>query len=431
MKYDVVVMGGGLAGLMSGIRLTQSGLSCAIVSAGQNALHFSSGSLDLLTHLPNGEVAEKPLEMLDALKEQSPAHPYSLIGKTQVTELAHMAQSILQQAGVHLKGSCEENHYRITPLGHKRMTWLSPKFVPTAGLHHKMDANNIAVVGIEGFLDFQPQMVADELQREGLQATAHYVHLPLLDRLRENPSEFRAVNVARWLDRPENMAQMVAEISPLVADAEAIFMPACIGLDSDEPLQELQRNLGKPIFLLPTLPPSLLGIRLHEMLLRQFRRQGGIVMLGDKVTAVNCVDGRIESVQTRNHGDISLKAKHFVLATGSFFNNGLVAEFDRVYEPLMQLDLCEISERAKWTNKEFFASQPYMAFGVKTDEKLRAQKEGNAISNLYVAGAVLGGFDPLTQGCGAGVSIISALYAANEIINELIKSKTMQVEVAQ
>ncbi|AXH64026.1 MULTISPECIES: glycerol-3-phosphate dehydrogenase subunit GlpB [Providencia] len=431
MKYDVVVMGGGLAGLMSGIRLTQSGLSCAIVSAGQNALHFSSGSLDLLTHLPNGEVAEKPLEMLDALKEQSPAHPYSLIGKTQVTELAHMAQSILQQAGVHLKGFCEENHYRITPLGHKRMTWLSPKFVPTVGLHHKMDANNIAVVGIEGFLDFQPQMVADELQREGLQATAHYVHLPLLDRLRENPSEFRAVNVARWLDRPENMAQMVAEISPLVADAEAIFMPACIGLDSDEPLQELQRNLGKPIFLLPTLPPSLLGIRLHEMLLRQFRRQGGIVMPGDKVTAVNCVDGRIESVQTRNHGDISLKAKHFVLATGSFFNNGLVAEFDRVYEPLMQLDLCEISERAKWTNKEFFASQPYMAFGVKTDEKLRAQKEGNAISNLYVAGAVLGGFDPLTQGCGAGVSIISALYAANEIINELIKSKTMQVEVAQ
>lgn len=167
------------------------------------------------------------------------------------------------------------------------------------------------------------------------------------------------------------------------------------------------------------------------MLLRQFRRQGGIVMPGDKVTAVNCVDGRIESVQTRNHGDISLKAKHFVLATGSFFNNGLVAEFDRVYEPLMQLDLCEISERAKWTNKEFFASQPYMAFGVKTDEKLRAQKEGKAISNLYVAGAVLGGFDPLTQGCGAGVSIISALYAANEIINELSKNKTMQVEVAQ
>ena len=431
MKYDVVVMGGGLAGLLCGIRLTQSGLSCAMVSAGQNALHFSSGSLDLFTHLPDGQIAEKPLTMLGELKSQAPFHPYSLMGENHVAELARMAESILQQTGIRLKGSCEENHYRITPLGHKRMTWLSPESVPTVGLHQKMDASKIAVVGIEGFLDFQPQMVADELQREGIQASAHYVHLPLLDRLRENPSEFRAINVARWLDRPENMAQIVEEISPLIADAEAVFMPACIGLDSEQPMLELQKRLGKQLYLLPTLPPSLLGIRLHEMLLRQFRRQGGIVMPGDKVTSVNYAEGRIASVQTRNHGDISLKAKHFVLATGSFFNNGLVAEFDRVYEPLMNLDLCEISERAKWTNKEFFASQPYMAFGVKTDEKLRAQKAGAAIENLYVAGAVLGGFDPLTQGCGAGVSMISALFAANEIINEVSKNKAMQAEVAQ
>ncbi|MEY1580759.1 MAG: glycerol-3-phosphate dehydrogenase subunit GlpB [Pseudomonadota bacterium] len=431
MKYDAVVMGGGLAGLICGIRLTQSGLSCAIVSAGQNALHFSSGSLDLLTHLPNGQLVEKPLEALEALSEQSPHHPYSRLGKLAVIKLTHQAEALLQQSGIKLKGSSDENHYRITPLGHKRLTWLSPKSVPTVDLHKKMKMGKIAVVGIEGFLDFQPQMVSDELQREGLAASAYYVHLPLLDRLRENASEFRAINVARWLDRPENMAQIVAEMAPLVAESESIFMPACIGLDSEEPLLELQKQLGKPIYLLPTLPPSLLGIRLHEALLRQFRRQGGIIMPGDKVTSVNCVGSRIESVMTRNHGDISLKASQFVLATGSFFNNGLVAEFDRVYEPLMHLDLCDIPQRGQWTNKAFFASQPYMAFGVQTDDQLRAQKEGQTFENLYVAGAILGGFDPLTEGCGAGVSLISGLHAAEEIIGYFARQKAMQAEVAQ
>ncbi|MEY0301869.1 glycerol-3-phosphate dehydrogenase subunit GlpB [Providencia manganoxydans] len=431
MKYDAVVMGGGLAGLICGIRLTQSGLSCAIVSAGQNALHFSSGSLDLLTHLPNGQLVERPLEALEALSEQSPRHPYSRLGKLAVIKLTHQAEALLQQSGIKLKGSSDENHYRITPLGHKRLTWLSPKSVPTVDLHKKMKMGKIAVVGIEGFLDFQPQMVSDELQREGLAASAYYVHLPLLDRLRENASEFRAINVARWLDRPENMAQIVAEMAPLVAESESIFMPACIGLDSEEPLLELQKQLGKPIYLLPTLPPSLLGIRLHEALLRQFRRQGGIIMPGDKVTSVNCVGSRIESVMTRNHGDISLKASQFVLATGSFFNNGLVAEFDRVYEPLMHLDLCDIPQRGQWTNKAFFASQPYMAFGVQTDDQLRAQKEGQTFENLYVAGAILGGFDPLTEGCGAGVSLISGLHAAEEIIGYFARQKAMQAEVAQ
>lgn len=131
MKFDVIIIGGGLAGLACGIRLAEQGKYCAIVSSGQNALHFSSGSLDLLAKLPDGQAVSQPLSALSALAELAPEHPYSKMRNiTQLDELVQEAEALLRRCGLDIVGSSAENHLRLTPLGSCRPTWLSLADIP-------------------------------------------------------------------------------------------------------------------------------------------------------------------------------------------------------------------------------------------------------------------------------------------------------------
>lgn len=417
MRYDVVIIGGGLAGLTCGIRLAEQGKSCAIISAGQNALHFSSGSLDLLSHLPDGQAVSQPLDALDELTRQAPHHPYSLMGATTIARLLPEAEALLERSAVSLRGDHHHNHWRMTPLGKFRACWLSPVDGVTRGQPDCRFGERPLIVGIEGFLDFQPQIVAGTLQAQGIAAHSDELRLPVLDTLRQNPSEFRAVNIARVLDRQENRSALVEELSLLARDNDGIIMPACLGLESPAVVAELAAALAKPLFLLPTLPPSVPGLRLHQALLQRFRQLGGIVMPGDRAAHASLSPQEI-AIYTRHHQDIPLRGRYAVLASGSFFSSGLVTQFDRVTEPVFGLDVRFAGLREGWSQQDLFAPQPYMQFGAIVDEHLHPHIGGKTAGNLYAIGAVLEGFDPITQGCGAGVSLLSALYVAGQILTE-------------
>ena len=418
MKFDTIIIGGGLSGLISGIYLSQRGQRCVIISSGQSALHFSSGSFDLLNNLPDGTSVQKPLDAISELVKQAPTHPYAKLGETKFKELAQQAEEFFKNAGISTQGNHEENHYRVTPMGTLKPTWLTLKNLLISENEKCLPIQHPGIFNITGFLDFYTRFIADEFLKMGAKCSIHSINFPALENLRKNPTEMRSVNIARIFDKQENIKELARILKAESGDCDSIILPAITGLNREDVVDYLRKEINKPIYLLPTLPPSVPGIHTQQKLRSVFQQNGGVFMLGDNVLCADIKGNRISQIYSFNHGDIPFVGQNFILATGSYFSQGLIASTEKIYEPIFDLDVTFTPNRTQWYNSDVFDTQPYQSFGIKTDSTFRCTREGKIFENLYAAGAILEGFNPLKEGCGAGVSILSAMYIAEQILSK-------------
>ncbi|MGF1684337.1 glycerol-3-phosphate dehydrogenase subunit GlpB [Photobacterium minamisatsumaniensis] len=425
MKFDSIVIGGGVAGLSCAIRCAEAGLKTAVIAAGQSALHFSSGSVDILSHLPNGKAVTSPFKVFDLLAEQSPEHPYSKIGPIASREAINWYQGMMEQCGIYLSAQeNEDNHYRVTPMGTFRSTWLSQQTVHQFPLNNLCQGlTDVALVTVDGFRDFQPQLAADNLAK--LPQFAHVniktaaVELPDFDNMQRNPCEFRSIDISRVLRDEVKLHAFAKSMIQQVGKADLVILPAIFGNgDGAATIKLLEGLTGFKICELPTMPPSLLGIRLEEAMKSHYKKLGGLLLAGDEVLKGDVEGNKLTRVYTRNHHDIALSADNFLIASGSFFSKGLAAHRESIEEPIFGLDIAKNSHRDHWYQSQFFAKQshPFMKMGVSCNQQLNPSIAGKAISNLYCAGAILAHYDPVQEGSGSGVAISTGHYVAERMI---------------
>lgn len=418
MRFDTVIIGGGLSGLICGIRLQQKGQKCVIVTTGHSALHFSSGSFDLCSHFGGDEELDihQKVESLIKVKEN---HPYTYIGADNIPQLMKDAKELLANAGIDTHGDDKQNHYRLTPMGKLMPTWLTQKGYAVSQSSEKLPWKKVMVFGFDGYLDSYPQFVSDELKMKGVEVITQIIDLGFLDILRINPAGLIATSIARELDKEGNKKELIRILKEkYLPDCDAVILPACIGMECDKDAEVLSKILDTKVVLVPTLPPSVAGSTMQRKLTRYFRELGGVYMLGDSVNRVDMDGEKVDKVYSVNHVDIPFIGQNYVLATGGFFSKGLESTNQYVREPLFNLDVDYDKERSNWYNKDVFAEQQYQSFGVKTTKNFQAEKEGKTIDNLYVIGATLGGYNPIKEGTGGGVSLLSALFVADEIIKK-------------
>lgn len=372
MKFGTVIIGGGLTGMVAGITLQKAGQNTAIISTGQNALHFFSGSFESIK-----EPSQRILELFG-------------------------------EAGVRL-------HYspgvRLLPMGTFKESALALEDIdifPTPKFGRK-----VLIVNFPGYHDFFTAFLADGLEKQGMSCRVRLLSLPEMEILQQSPSEMRSVQIARVMDRL--WEKVVQEVRVLLKDEDTVVLPQVFGLQDTSVPGRIRQGIPAHVVFAGTLPPSVPGIRTLILLKQRYQLLGGTYLMGDEVVRAHTHEGVVHSVATRNLDNHYIEADNFILCTGSYFSKGLISNPFQVMEPIFGLDVEYKEDRNEWYNPTFKEDQPYLHFGVKADENLHALLGGKPLENLYVAGSVLGGNRP-EFGFAAGKAIRTALHAADQII---------------
>lgn len=415
MRYDAVIIGGGLSGLVCGIRLQQSGLKTVIVSSGQSALHFSSGTFSLLSSLPDGTAVDEPLAALEMLPE---GHPYRKIGVSEVAGYASSVPSLFGSWGVKLHGSEQKNSWRLCASGVRKRAWLALEDTTLYESRDSRIAGRALIVNLQDFQDFYTSFIAASLEKTGTACRVVSVAPDALSEQRKNSTQMRSIQIAMALDNLNILKSFADSIKALYDGEDLIVLPQVFGYRNTDALDFLREELPAEVLFVSTMIPSVPGLRTQMTLAACYQRSGGTLLKGDTVTGAEVKDGTVTSIRTANIPSVPISAGRFILAGGRLLGKGLASAPNHFSETVFGLDLIADEGRSNWYEKEFYADQNYMSYGVKTDDSFHPYLGGRRLENLQVAGSILSGANSLREGSGAGIAVITSLA-----ISDLISKK--------
>jgi glycerol-3-phosphate dehydrogenase subunit B len=411
LHFDAVVIGGGMAGLTAGTRLAQSGAKVAVLAKGHGSTHLSPGTIDVLGYTP-GRVTS-PQDSLARLISERPDHPYARVGADAVSESLQwfadcVASGPLPSYGY--VGGLQRNLLLPTAMGVLRPSAMVPS---TMAGGDASGLGTVAIVSVPALREFHPTLCAANLTAAGIETRGITLHIEL-ERADMNP-----VGMARRFEDPAWRGHFCAQLLPQLRTEEHIGMPAMLGMrDPAAVVGDLERRLGRKVFEIPTLPPSVPGMRRYEILRSALRAAGGRLALGADVISHERSNGRVTSVATHAAGrNLTYLADWFVLASGGFASGAIELDSHWVtHERVLGLPLRGVPKTGSPRfEREYLSEQPLAAAGVAVDGELRAE----GTDNVFVAGASLPGATPWREGSGEGIALASGYRAAAVIAGGL------------
>ncbi len=433
---DLLIIGAGLSGLMAAYTAASAGLRVQVVTKGLGSMHWAAGTVDVMGYTAEemSRPVRRPLDEIQALSQTHPEHPYALLGSHQVqaaldafvTLTGELRQPYAGAGFDTLRYSTSgENLLLPSAVGALRPVFLAPS-AQLAGDMSRPEP--LLIVGLTGLRDFYPQLIAENLAKQGFQARSAFLPLSLLT----EQADRNNVHLAQALDDRARRMKLGSELRRLAKAGERIGLPALLGLDDHvAALADLQEAAGVPIFEIPTLPPSVPGMRLYKALRARLWRMNvridvGLEGIGANTSAANGAAGRVQWVETATTTSRPLKhrAQAYLLATGGILGGGFNSDHTgRIWETIFDLPLTIPQKRYQWFRPAFMdpAGHPIFNGGVAVNERMQPVDAGGQVlyANLWAAGGALAGVDPIQQHSLEGIAIATGVAAGQAMVRAL------------
>lgn len=407
MHYDLIIIGMGLSGLMAAKIAVEKGKKVLIIGKGLGTLSILSNTIDLLGPLP------QMVKMKDGLSQwihDHPEHPYGKVGLEKIEEALSSFNSFFPPPYT-FQSRNETNSLIPTGAGTFRPTYLIPSTM-MRGITLK--EKKTLLVGFIGYKDFYAHRLADLFNCRGI----------TLSLSESSQSEITATALARWMEQPSFREFISTEVKKQIRDEELIGFPAVLGVNDPMGVRkDLEKKTNISVFEIPVLPPSIPGKRIFNRFKDRLIQRGVTFLLGYSISKATLKGKRCEGIEML-HPPVSsfYSADRFILATGRFIGGGLMAERERISEPIFHLPVTQPRSREEWFGKSFFDEHPIHRMGILTDSSLRPIEETGEpiLENVWVAGTILSGHHCVNEKSREGIEISTGYTAAKRALEQRV-----------
>ncbi len=411
---QLAVIGSGIAGFAASIFAARRNIRSAQVG-NTGAVAYTTGYLDLIGKQGSapGSVAD-PWQALKTLRESEPQHPLSRVAQAEIRQAFAEFTEFLGEFGLAYSAPGERNLTALSPIGTLKPTLCMPA---TMAAGPAALAGNAAcvIVDIHGLKGFSGAEMVANLGQQWPALSTQRVTFPDMARGEVYPEV-----MARALEVPATRAKFAALLKALAGPATVIGLPAILGMHGpDQVHAELERLSGLEIFEIPTMPPSVAGLRLRELFEQALPRKGVTLIPQQKVSALSFEDDGATLALSDSYGAIRVHAQAVILATGRFMSGGLHAHQSGVREQLLDLPVTQPASRAEWYRERCTdpLGHPINRAGIEVDDLCRPlSKEGGVYNKrLFAAGSILAHHDWIRSRSGAGIALATAFKAVTGV----------------